>query len=642
MLDTGPHRPADYLASQASSLADLFTRRVASSGQRTAWFTKEAGRWTPTSWQQFADRAGRVAAGLVRAGLEPGDRVAILGPTQPTWAVLDMGAQLAGCVSLGIYPKQSAAQVRYLLEHSETKVIFVADAVELATVLGAVADGGCPALQAIVPWEPAAAAGQRDPRVQDFADYEGEPLDAATRDARLSGRGGDDTAIFVYTSGTTGPPKCAMITHANILAVLGQDDGIGELFQDDISLSFLPMAHVAERILAFYGRISAGFATAYASSISAVLDELREVQPTVFGSVPRIFEKAHAKIQMELEKKPPAVRKIFDWATRVGLARMRAQIAGQPVPLTTRLQFKIADRLVFSKIRAAFGGRVRMFITGAAPTPMEVLEFFWAAGLPIYEVYGQTEATVVTHGNFGEMVRLGTVGQKIPCIEHRIADDGEVLVKGPIVFKGYYKDDAATAETIVDGWLHTGDIGSIDADGYLRITDRKKHLIITAGGKNLTPANIENAIKATDPLISHVHAHGDKRKYVSALVVPSPLETLDFGLTRGLVDKATVDARTAELMANPAGRTPALAAAMAPITALPEFVERMRAAVAKGNAQLSQVEKVKRFAILDRDFSQENGELTPTMKVKRKAVEATYADWFDRIYDEDGFALTPG
>lgn len=640
MLDTGPHLPADYLAQQARSLADLFARRVAASGDRAAWFTKHDGAWKPTTWRQFSAAAGKVAGGLVRLGLAPGDRIAILGPTQPRWAELDMGAQLAGCVSLGIYPKQSPEQVRYILAHSDAKAVFVADAVELATVLDAASDG-CPELQAIVPWDTALLDGLSDPRLKPITDFEDRPPDDAVLAERSASRADDDTAIFVYTSGTTGPPKCAMISHANIMSVLSQGDGLGQLYQDDISLSFLPMAHVAERILAFYGRISAGFATAYASSISAVLDELQEVQPTVFGSVPRIFEKAHAKIQMELEKKSPRVRRIFDWASRVGITRMRARLAGRSVGLGTRLQFALADRLVFKKIRAAFGGRVRMFITGAAPTPMDVLEFFWAAGLPIYEVYGQTEATVVTHANIDGSVRLGTVGKQIPNVEHRIAEDGEVLIKGPIVFKGYFKDPAATAATIVDGWLHTGDIGTVDTDGFLRITDRKKHIIITAGGKNLTPANIENAIKATDPLISHVHAHGDKRKYVCALIVPSPLETLDFGLQRRVIDAQTVEARTAELMSNPSGRTPALAEAMAPITALPEFVERMRAAVAKGNTQLSRVETVKRFAILDRDFSQENGELTPTMKVKRKAVEQAYADWFDRIYDEDGFALTP-
>ncbi len=636
---TAPHRRANFIARESRTLTDMFARRVALGGDAAAFFDKERGHWLPTSWRAFDEGAARVAHGLVELGLEPGDRVAILGPTQKPWALYDIGAQIAGCVSLGIYPKQSVAQVRYILDHSEAKVVFVADRTELRTVLDATEGSEC--LRAIVPWDAALARGCDDPRVTSPRAFTLTSLAGDVRAGRQAARSPEDTAIFVYTSGTTGPPKCAMISHANILAVLGSQDDFAEFYLDDISLSFLPMAHVAERVLAFYGRINAGFATAYASSISAVLEELGEVKPTIFGSVPRIFEKAYSKIRSELEKRPPAVRRLFAWAEDVGRRRIRLQLAGEEVPLPLAIQHRVADRLVFSKIRAAFGGRVRQLLTGAAPTPMEVLEFFWAAGLPIYECYGQTEATVVTHANTHLHTRLGTVGRLLPGLEQRIASDGEVLVRGPFVFQGYFKDPDATARAVVDGWLHTGDIGVLDDDGYLRITDRKKHLIITAGGKNLTPANIEQAIKAVDPLVSHVHAHGDKRPYISALIVPSPMETLDFGLARGLVTEAEVEARTAELMANPAGRTEALARAMAPVTRHPEFVERVRAAVNKGNVALSQVEKVKRFTITERDFSQEGGELTPTMKVKRKAVEAAYAETFRRIYEEDGYAVEP-
>ncbi len=635
---SAPHTPVTFIAAEARTIADMFARRVARHPERAAFFTKPSGRWTPTTWKDWSARSARVAGGLVRMGLEVGDRVAILGPTQAPWAYYDIGAQMAGCVSLGIYPKQSVDQVRYILQHSEAKVVFVADAVELDAVLEA-AEGS--ALQAIVPWTAELLEGREHPLLRSPADFEGEALSAEDQAAREQSLSPEDTAIFVYTSGTTGPPKCAMITHANILTVLGSQTEVSEFWEDDISLSFLPMAHVAERILAFYGRINTGFATAYATSIASVLEELGEVRPTIFGSVPRIFEKAYGKIQSELERKPPAVRKLFGWADRVGRARVRAQLAGRRVPLGIGLQFAIADAIVFKKVRAAFGGRVRSFLTGAAPIPLEILEFFWAAGLPIYECYGQTEATVVTHANRVGATRLGTVGKLLPGIEQRIAEDGEVLIRGPYVFKGYFKDPEATAKTVVDDWLHTGDIGSLDSEGYLRITDRKKHIIITAGGKNLTPANIENAIKACDPLISHVHAYADKRPFVSALIAPSPLETLEFGKDRGLVTQAEIDARTKELMANPAGRTEALAVATAPVTSHPDYIARMKAAVRKGNESLSQVEKVKRFVVLDRDFSQEAGELTPTMKVRRKNVEAQHGERFERIYGEEGYAHEP-
>ena len=637
MLNLGNHVVATPMASQARTLADLFLKRTAASADRTAWLIKTGGQWQPTPWRQFELLASQVAAGLVELGLEPGDRVAILGPTRPEWAVQDMGAQLAGCVSLGIYPHQSMEQVHYILAHSEARVIFVADATELDTVLEAAPD--LPELAAIIPWDDALLAGRKDPRLRALSSFMARPLTAAERADRVTSRAPADTAIFVYTSGTTGPPKCAMISHANILALMACQPSLGVIYEDDISLSFLPMAHVAERVLAFYGRINMGIATAYATHTGVVLNELREVRPTLFGSVPRIFEKAYNHILMDVERASPNKRRIFAWADRVGRARSQLVLAGRPVPMTLRFMHRIADRLIFSRVRAAFGGRVRLFLTGAAPTPMNVLEFFWAAGLPIYEVYGQTEATVVTHANTETGVRLGSVGRALPGIEHRIADDGEVLVRGPWVFQGYYKEPEATESTVVNGWLHTGDIGTIDTDGYLRITDRKKHIIITSGGKNVTPANIESAIKAQDPLISHVHAHGDRRPYIAALVVPSPLETLAFGLAQGLVDKATVAARTAELMANPTGRTEALAQAMAPITAHPAFQARLQAAVRQGNTRLAQVEKVKRFAILDRDFSQEAGELTPTMKVRRKAVEQQYMPTLDRIYADAAFGL---
>ena len=279
---------------------------------------------------------------------------------------------------------------------------------------------------------------------------------------------------------------------------------------------------------------------------------------------------------------------------------------------------------------------MRFFVTGAAPIAVEILEFFWGAGLPVYELYGMTEATVCTHTNRPGATKLGTVGRVIAPMEARIADDGEVLLRGPWVFQGYYKNPDATAETVKDGWLHTGDIGTIDPDGFLRITDRKKHLIITAGGKNVAPANIENAIKNQDPLVSQVYAHGDRRAYVTALIAPSPLETLAWGKERGLIAAPEIEKLTRELLENPAGRSDVLNAAMARVVSHADFSARIRDAVRKGNQQLAHVEQVRRFTVLDRDFSQEAGELTPTMKVKRKAVEQLHASLIDAMYAGGG------
>jgi len=636
MLVPGPHVPARHLASRAHTLPELFRLRCATSASAPAIYERQGSTWAPMSWAGFFDEARRVARGFAAIGVKRGDRIAVLGPTKSPWAIYDMGAQLIGAVSLGIYPKQTAEQIRYLLQHSEAKVILVDGQEELESVLAAAA--GLRSLLAIVPWDAALAKDNepRDARIFSPDTLRGEKLSDTDLEASLGAISPEDTAILIYTSGTTGPPKGAMISHRNILSLLEGYKSVAELYQSDLSLNFLPMAHAAERVLGFYGRIDGGVATAYARSMATVLDDLGEVRPTIFGAVPRIFEKAYAKIQSELEKRPRAVQKLVAWSSAVGREAALHEIAGRAVPPGLRARRLLADRLVAKRVREAFGGRVRFSVTGAAPIAVEILEFFWGAKLPIYELYGMTEATVCTHVNRPGATKLGTVGRVVPPMEARIAEDGEVLLRGPWVFQGYYKDPEATASTVKDGWLHTGDIGTIDADGYLRITDRKKHLIITAGGKNLAPANIENAIKNQDPLVSQVYAHGDRRAFVTALIAPSPLETLAWGKERGLLAGPEVETLTRELLENPAGRSAALNAAMARVVSHQDFAARIREAVRKGNQRLAQVERVRRFTVLDRDFSQEAGEMTPTMKLKRKSVEQVHASLIDAMYDGGG------
>ena len=397
---------------------------------------------------------------------------------------------------------------------------------------------------------------------------------------------------------------------------------------------------MAERILGSYGRIATGSTTTYASSIAAVLEELKEVRPTLFGSVPRLFEKAHDKVQSTVEESPPLRQRIFRWAERVGIDAVDRWQAGRRIGRRLSLQYALADRLVFRRLREAFGGRVKYSITGAAPIPDRVLRFFWAAGFPVFEGYGMTEATVITHLNRPGHTKLGSVGQPLSFIEQELADDGEILMRGPTVFMGYYKDEEATRNTIdADGWLHTGDIGRIDDEGFLYIVDRKKHLIITAGGKNLTPANIENAIKAEDPLISHVHAHGDRRPYITALVTLSPLEAIEWGVRSGKASAADAERLRAQIMADPFSRPDDLTALMRAVSETEDVRARVREAVARGNAQLSRVEQVKRVALLPRELSLAEDELTPTMKVRRKAVEKKFADTFTRLYEDPSFGL---
>lgn len=639
-FEVGPPLPCEGVAEGARTLGEVFLRRVAATPERAASYQKIDGVWTKTTWQELSRRARRVARALLDLGLVRGDRIAIVGPTSTEWTVFDVAGHLAGLVTVGVYPNQTAEQVRYLLKHSGSRVYFVADRVELETALAAAE--GLESLLALVPWSEAlaeSAAESQDPRLLPPSRFEGAELSATEAAALQSEIDPQDTAILIYTSGTTGPPKGAMITHANIIHLLRHFRSVIDYRQDDLTINFLPMAHATERVLGFYGRIQAGVTAAFASSIGAVLQEVSEVKPTIFGSVPRIFEKLYSGVRSQVSASSAPKRAIFAWAEGVARKRIRMKLEGRSIPMTLEWSYSAADALVFKKIRAVLGGRVRLCLTGAAPISYEILEFLWAIGIPVIEAYGMTEATVLTHVNSLDAVKLGTVGRPVPGVEVAIAGDGEILMRGPLIFKGYYGQPEASAEALAGGWLNTGDIGSQDEQGYLRITDRKKHLIITAGGKNVAPANIERAIKMRSPLISQVHAHGDRRPYVSALIAPSPLETLAWGVENGVIDAALAEGLKRELLANPAARSPELNATMALVVADRRFQGLFVEPVRLGNRDLARVERVRRFFVLDRDFSVESGEMTPTLKMKRKTIEELFAKEFDRIYEDPAFGF---
>ncbi len=633
------HRRTKAVSPGARTLGEVLLNRASSTPDSPAAFQKVDGAWHLWTWQDFAQRSLRIAQGLLSAGCRPGDRIGILGPTWFDWGVCDFAGQLAGMVTFGIYPKQSVDQVRYLLKHSECKVLFTADEEDMETAIQAATE--VEELVAIVAWDSALAERwqERDARVTSIDAFSDQVMDAEQARQIQQDLDPESTAILIYTSGTTGPPKGAMISHRNILTLLRHHTSMIEFYEDDMLLGFLPMAHASERILGFFVRVDAGVPVAYATSIGSVLQEISEIRPTIFGSVPRLFEKMYDRIQGEVAKGSAIKRAVFRSVDRAARQRLALVLEGRPVPGWLRIRHAIGDRLIFSKIRRALGGRIRFCIAGAAPISYEILEMFWAAGLPIYEAYGMTEATVVTHMNRVGDARLGTVGRPVPDVECKIAEDGEVLVRGKMVFKGYFKNPEATAQTVVDGWLHTGDIGEIDDQGFLRITDRKKHLIITAGGKNVAPANIERAIKNQHPLISQVHAHGDRRPYISALIAPSPIETIDWGLEHGLLEKAEAVARKTELLADPSSRTDALSESMAKVAADPRFQAIFKEPIQAGNRELSRVERVKRYFVLGRDLSREQGEMTPTMKMKRKAIEELHSEAFDRLYEDPTFGF---
>ncbi len=630
---------AEYIARRTETVGEMFLQRAARDGDKVAFFFKRDGEWQPVSWKGFAERSGAVASYLLGLGLQLGDKICMVGSTTPEWCYCDIGGQLIGAVTLGAYPTLTPKQLAYILDHADTKVAFVEGLEEINKILARRDE--LTQLEKVVVWNTEGAESLMEAHdwLVPFERVLQTPVDRVAIDSRVSATDPNGTAIIVYTSGTTGPPKGAMISQSNIMTIMRDQDEALDIVEGDCSMSFLPMAHVAERVLAFYGRINTGMPTYFASSIAKVLEEVAEVQPTIFGSVPRIFEKAYAKIMSTVEQAPPARQRIFRWAEGVGRQAVKLWQAGEPIPFGLKLKYKIADKLVFSKLRAIFGGRVRYFVTGAAPIAPEILEFFWAAGFPIFEVYGMTESTVVTHANMPGHTRLGSVGRALGVAEDRIADDGEILIRGKIVFQGYYKNPEATAQTIVDQWLHTGDIGKKDEDGFVYILDRKKHIIITAGGKNLTPANIENELKASDPLISQAHAHGDKRKYLVAIVTVGAGEAVEWARQQGTIDAATADKHIKDLMENPLARSAALEAVIRDVTHNPDVQARIVASVRRANESLSRVETIKKIHILEREFSVEEDELTPTLKMKRKNIEAKFKDTFDRLYEDEAFGL---
>jgi long-chain acyl-CoA synthetase len=635
--DRSSGTPAEYIARRSESVGDMFLKRVERDGDEPAFFFKSAGDWQPVGWNAFSERAGAIASYLIELGLELQDKVCVVGSTGPAWCYCDIGGQLAGAVTLGAYPTLTAKQLEYILDHADTKVAFVEGIDEINKIL--VRRDALTKLEQVIVWntEGAESLIEAHAWLVPFDQVLQTPVDRAAIAARVAAVDPESTAIIVYTSGTTGPPKGAMISHKNIMTVMRDQDEAFAINEDDVGLSFLPMAHVAERVLAFYGRVNTGMGTYFASSIAKVLEEVAEVKPTIFGSVPRIFEKAYAKIMSTVEQAPPTRQKIFRWAERVGREAVKRWQAGEPIPFGLKMKLGLADRLVFSKLRAIFGGRVRYFITGAAPIAPEILEFFWAAGFPIYEMYGMTESTVITHANVPGSVKLGSVGRALSIVEDRIAADGEILIRSDVVFQGYYKSPEATAETVVDGWLHTGDVGKKDDDGCVYILDRKKHIIITAGGKNLTPANIENEIKASDALISQAHAHGDKRKFLVALVTVGAAEAVDWARQRGLIDDATADEHIRALTENPLARSAELESLLQQVANDADVQRRIVSGVKRANENLSRVETIKKIFILDREFSVEEDELTPTLKLKRKNVEAKFQETFDRLYEDDAF-----
>ncbi len=586
------------------SIAQLFNDVSASNADKVAYRYKKDGRWSDITWAETRATVHKIARALMALGIQRGDRVAILSETRLEWALCDFGIVDAAGVTVGIYPSNLMPQCKYVLDHSDSQLVFVEDRDQLEKILSVrselsnlrhlvIFDGDAEGAEGVLGWHEFLAGS--------------EEISEDAREKRALGVGPEDLVSLVYTSGTTGVPKGVMISHRNLLFTTysaGQSLHIEPHFEN---MLFLPLAHVFARLI-LYCCMRQACTTSF-SDIPSIAENLRQVRPHFFSSVPRIYEKIYDKIISGVEAAGGMKQKLFNWALGVGTKVSRLNQNKLRVPVTLRLQYALADKLVLHKIQAVMGGRLVYAISGAAPLNPDIAEFFHACGVLIVEGIGMTENTSFSNVNRIDNNKFGTVGPAGPGVEVEIAEDGEVLFRGENVMKGYFKNPEATAESIdADGWLHSGDIGEIDEDGFLRITDRKKDLIITAGGKNIAPQRIERIMR-TSHFVGQVMAYGDKRKYITALVTLDPDGISEWARNNGL-DSMSVEQLASE----------------------PKVDELIRSEVAERNEQLASFETVKRFRILAHDFSVEAGELTPTMKIRRKFVTDKYRDELDSLY----------
>ena len=586
---------------KSKTLADLLPLAARLYGDAPAVRYMQDGSWVDRSFDEVTETVRALSLGLIDLGVGKGDKVSILANTRPEWTYFDFAALSAGAVVVPIYQTNSPDECRYVLENSDAKVVVVEDDEQMEKIR-AVRDR-LPKLEQVVRMtgssEDAISMGDLQAR--------GEGRDPGDWEARWSSVAPEDICTFIYTSGTTGPPKGCIISHGNYRAMLDMVNETSVVEPDDVSYLYLPLAH-SFALLIQLGSFDLGATLAFwERDPLKILPNLAELKPTYFPSVPRIFEKIYTAATSGMEKEGGLKKAVFDWSIGVG-KRMRAAERGGARPgFLLRKQYEFADRRVLSKIRGLFGGQLRLAVSGAAPINPEILRFFDAAGVLVLEGWGMTETSTAATISTPDDFKVGTIGKPFPGCEVRIAEDGEILVKGPNVFQGYYKNEEATEETIVDGWLHTGDIGEIDSDGFIKITGRKKDIIITAGGKNITPANLEAEIKQ-HPLVSQCVVVGDRRPYLVALVTLDPDEVAAYAREHGLPQDPAQLAANAEIKA-----------------AIDAHVEKI-------NQRFARVEQIKKVAILPADLSQESGELTPTLKVKRAVVAAKHEPEIEALY----------
>jgi len=596
------------------TLPRLFRHVVGQRGDAVAMREKDLGVWRSVTWRQYGERARRVGLGLVALGLRPRDVVSIIAENGPEWLYTDLGTMSVGGVTNGIYTTDSPRQVEYIVNDSGTRFFFAGGEEQLDKILEGRAR--CPGLVKIVVFDVEGLHGFADAQVMSFdallelgARYEREHPGAW--DSLVEIAKPEDLAILVYTSGTTGPPKGAMLSHRNIIFQLGFTDYLTEPRAGDQQLSFLPLSHVAERSFTIFYPLSTGSTVNFAESIDTVPDNLREVAPAVFFAVPRIWEKFYSGVALRMREATRAGRLAYRWAIGVGMRVAECRIQGRRPSLALRLLYRLADLIALDNVKRSMGlHRARGAATGAAPIAPELIKWYMALGIDMREVYGQTENCGLATAMPADRIKLGTVGVARPDTEVRLSPQGEILLKGPHVFLGYYKNPERTAQTVIDGWLHTGDVGRMDEEGFVTITDRMKDIIITAGGKNVTPSEIENQLKFS-PFISDAVIIGDQRKFLSCLV---------------MIDHETV-AQFAQEKNVPFTNFASLCRAK-------EVQDLIWGEIERVNKQFARVETIKKFRLIEQLLTPEDEELTPTMKLKRTFVNRKYKDVIDGMYVE--------
>jgi long-chain acyl-CoA synthetase len=582
--------------------------RAATTPDRVALRRKELGRWRSYTWADYAEHVRAIARGLHELGVGVGDRVAIHGDNRPEWLFADLAVQALGAMSVGIYATSPSTEVEYLLEHSGARVLIAEDEEQVDKVLAV--RKKLPDLEHIVVIDPAGVdmAGHGLLTLAEVAEQgAASSFDVGASATELDL---DEPAIIVYTSGTTGPPKGAMLSHANLLTAAATASTAWVVEESDEVLSYLPLCHVAERLVSVVDAVAHGYVVNFGEDLDTFPQDLSEVQPTFFVGVPRVWEKLMAGVTIRMSDAGWLKRTNYGIWTRAGARIARRRWATGRVAPLDRVTYAVGWLLLYRPLRNKLGlGRARSVLSGAAPIAPQVLEFFWSIGVPVREVYGQTENTAQATATPVDAVRIGKVGRVLPGVELRIADDGEILTRGAGTFVGYYKDTKATKATVdKDGWLHTGDVGTLDDEGFLQITDRKKDIIITAGGKNVSPSEIENKLKVS-PFVREAVVIGDARKYLVALI-GIELDTVGAWAQRERIGFTTY----------------------ADLSSKPAVVELISGWVDQVNTELANVETIKRFALLPKELDEDDGEVTATQKVKRRAIETAFAPLIAELY----------